>query len=150
MTQNIQAEVDVVEVIGGDIYRLSTGEEVRLAGVRTKEIRRPRKHDVVFSDEALNYIALLVKSRKQTVVDSRQKLDRKGRRQVFLHLTEDVKRHDPETGLASTKEVVTLLNLEIIRLGYGRVKWWYRGAYHKSFKAAERFAKRSKLGLWRS
>ena len=143
------ADIEVVEVTGGDIYRLSDGQEVRLAGVNTKVIRKPRWRGSAFSQEALNYIANLFKSREASIVKSGLKSDKENRSIVYLYLKEKVKVVNPKTGIGTMKDVLTLLNLEVIRAGYGTVKWGYEGKYKDSFKAAQKRAKKMKIGLWR-
>jgi endonuclease YncB( thermonuclease family) len=146
---NAYADIEVVEVIGGDIYLLSDGREVRLAGVDTKVIRRPGWRGSGFSDEALRYIANLFKSRDASVVESGLEPDKENRLVVYLYLKGNEKVVDSEIGIGTSIKSLTLLNLEVIRAGYGKVKWGYKGKYRDSFKAAGKRAKKMKIGLWR-
>jgi len=141
--------IEVEEIIGGDVYLLNTGEEVRLAGADTKAIRRPGKRGVEFSKEALRYIANLFKTADVEIVDSGHMPEKDERRQVFIYLIESKKKIDAQTSLAKTEKVKTFLNLEIIRRGYGKKARRYKGEYKKSFKAAQKEAKENRVGMWR-
>ena len=146
----VYSSVEVDEIIGGDVYRLNTGEEVRLAGVDTNAIRKPGKRGKEFVWEALGYIANLFSTADIEIVDSGLPRDKENRRKVYIYLIETRKKIDMETYLTKSKDVKTLLNLEIIRRGYGKVKRGYKGDYKKSFKTAQKQAKEKKVGLWRS
>ncbi len=50
-------DIEIEEIIGGDIYLLSTGERVVLAGVNTDKITDPEHLGSEFTAEALTYIA---------------------------------------------------------------------------------------------
>jgi endonuclease YncB( thermonuclease family) len=142
--------IEVEEIIGGDIYLLNTGEEVRLAGVDTKAIRTPGRLGVEFSKEALSYIANLFKEADVEIVDSDRKPEKDERRQVYIYLIESKKKIDAQTYLTKTEKVKSFLNLEIIRRGYGKKTRRYKSQYKRAFEAAQKEAKENRVGMWRS
>lgn len=150
LTASSALAVEIEEVLGGDIYRLNTGEEVRLAGVNTKVIRSPGKRGKEFTQEALKYIANLFSRADVEVIDSGIPKKKDGRRQVYIYLIDTKKKLDPDSSLTISEKDKTLLNLEIIRRGYGKTAWGYKGEYKDSFKTAQKEAKKKHLGLWRS
>ena len=147
-TSPLQA-LEVKEVIGGDVYRLDTGEEVRLAGVNTSAIRKAGVSENDFAQEAIQYIAGLF-SRAEIRVEEAEKIPGKdGRRLVYLYITEIKKDLVENSSIARSASEETMVNLEIIRRGYGKKAWSYRGPYNESFKLAEKEAKSKKIGMWR-
>jgi len=141
--------VEVVEIIGGDRYRLDTGEEVRLAGVDTRWITDPGSRGESFSTEALNYISGLFKTADLRIEDAEDQGPQEGDRTVYIYLIEDQKNVNEEDSQALSVKTETLVNLEIIRRGYGKMKRGYRGRYRRAFEAAEHEAKSNKAGFRR-
>lgn len=142
--------VEVEEVIGGDRYRLDTGEEVRLAGVDTRLINDPGRRGASFTEEAMTNIAGLFKTAEVRIEDAEGPPAKDGQRLVYLYTIETKKEINTETAQTRSTQAETLVNLEIIRRGYGKPQRGYRGRYRDAFLLAARDAKKTKAGLWRS
>ncbi len=142
--------VGVEEVVGGDRYRLDTGEEVRLAGVDTRLINDPGRRGAAFTEEAMINISGLFKRAEVRIEDAENSPAKDGKRLVYLYIIETKKEINTETAQARSIQAETLVNLEIIRRGYGKPQRRYQGRYRDAFNLAARDAKRTRAGLWRS
>jgi micrococcal nuclease len=121
----------VERVIDGDTLVLSTLGTVRLIGVDTPETVHPTKPVQYFGREASTFLRTLVLNQSVHVEYDQTRLDRYGRTLAYVYL---------ESG--------ALVNLEIIRQGYGFAYTAFPFRFMAEFRAAEREARERQLGLW--
>jgi micrococcal nuclease len=123
----------VVRVIDGDTLELDGGGKVRLIGVDTPETVHPRKPVEPFGREAPVFT-------KRTAEGQRVRLegdpgsgsrDRYGRTLAYVYLADG-----------------RMLNLEIVRQGYGSAYVKYPFTRMEEFRAAQREARENGRGLW--
>jgi len=148
-SHSVSLAEEVEEIIGGDLLRLESGEEVWLAGVDTEKIKNPRRLGKAFSQEALRYMATLAGDYKIRIEEADVELGKDGRRSVYVQLFKTKKRQPTEQGIVIAREEKLMLNTEVIRRGYGKPHRNYRGRYREVFKAAEKEAKKRRWGMWR-
>ncbi len=123
----------VVRVIDGDTLVLDGGERVRLIGVDTPETVHPNKPVERFGREASAFTKRQAEGKKVHLeYDSGTgRKDRYGRTLAYIYLPGN-----------------TLLNLEIIRQGYGHAYTRFPFSKMEEFRAAEREAREEGRGLW--
>jgi len=125
------ATFQVERVIDGDTLVLATLGTVRLIGVDTPETVHPTKPVQYFGREASAFLRNLVLSRSVHVEYDQTRVDRYGRTLAYLYL---------ESGV--------LVNLEIVRQGYGFAYTAFPFRLMAEFRAAERDAREQQRGLW--
>lgn len=130
--------VIVSKVYDGDTIVVGRGwrrTTIRLIGVDTPEVAHPDKPVEFYGPEATDFT-------RRSLADKWVRLefepgrpggdvDRYGRVLAYV-ITEDGKN----------------FNLELVRLGYGRVYSRYPFKYYREFKAAEKAAREQGIGLW--
>ena len=123
----------VERVIDGDTIELDGGEKVRLIGVDTPETVHPVKPIERFGKEASAFTRRLAEGKRVRLEGEFgvQKRDRYGRTLAYVWLPDG-----------------ELLNLEIIRQGYGFAYTKYPFFRMEEFRAAEREARDKGRGLW--
>ena len=123
----------VERVVDGDTIELDGGERVRLIGVNTPETKHPRKPVEHFGKEASEFTQKLSEGKRVTLQsDPHSKTkDRFGRTLAYVYLLDG-----------------TLLNIEIVRQGYGHAYTKYPFTKMGEFRAAEREARDAERGLW--
>ena len=126
----------VLRVVDGDTLLLSPAETVRLIGVNTPETIDPRKAVECYGKEASEFTRKMVEG-KTVLLElddtnaKRHHKDRYDRTLAYVYLAD-----------------ATLLNLEIIRQGYGRVLTRYKFRYLDQFRTIQQQAKEERLGVW--
>lgn len=115
----------VRDVIDGDTIELANGERVRYLGINTPEKDRP------FSTEAAEQNKKLVDGQEVELELDSQTKDQYGRTLAYVWRGE------------------TMVNLELLRLGYANVYTVPPNVkYQDQFLAAEREARQTERGLW--
>ncbi len=129
-----QELVRVTRVVDGDTIILATGQRVRLLGVNTPELNKPKKPVEPFGKEATEFTKRMVEGKWV-------------RLEIDTHATE---RDKYSRTLAYVfLEDGTFLNAEIIRLGYGfAVRNTPPLKYEYEFVQLELKAKKQRRGLW--
>jgi endonuclease YncB( thermonuclease family) len=127
------AEQRVERVVDGDTLVLEGGERVRLLGVDTPETVHPNKPVEHFGKEASAFTRRVAEGQRvrlqgDAIASSH---DRYRRRLAYVYLPDG-----------------KLLNLEIIRQGYGFAYTRFPFARLEQFRAAEREAREQRRGLW--
>lgn len=130
----------VTKVIDGDTVVLNrSGKMVtcRLIGVNTPETHHPRVKDEPYGKEAEEYLRWWLEGKVVRVSyeypnGSPYQRDRYGR--LLVYLWADKGRQ--------------LVNVELVRKGFGRFESGYRTQYRTQFKAAEAEARSYRMGLW--
>lgn len=127
----------VIKVVDGDtivVLYQNNEEKIRLIGVNTPESVDHRRKVECFGKEASSYTKELLENRsvKLEFDNSQGKRDKYGRLLAYIFR---------DDGL--------FVNLELIKNGYGH-EYTYNIPYKyiNDFKAAQKFAKENKLGLW--
>ncbi|MDP8227855.1 MAG: thermonuclease family protein [Candidatus Electryoneaceae bacterium] len=126
----------VDRIVDGDtVVLLIDGKKtkVRLIGVDTPETVHPRRPVEYYGPEASQFMKDLLTGRSVWLEYETKRTDRYGRTLAYLYLVPDS----------------LFVNLEIIRLGYGRTYTKYSFRYKDRFITAERTAQDAQLGLWR-
>ncbi len=127
----------VERVSDGDTIVLDGGEKVRLIGVDTPETVHPRKPVQPFGKEASAFTKRLSEGKRVRLEYEAEagpsRIDRYGRTLAYVYLTDG-----------------RMLNLEIVRQGYGHAYTKYPFSRMDEFRAAERHAREAGLGLWGS
>ncbi len=129
----------VARVFDGDtilVDRSGQQTTIRLIGVDTPEISRPDTPVEFYGPEAAEFARRTLEgARVQLEFESPGRpggpVDQYGRTLAYV-FTEDGKN----------------FNLELVRLGYGRVFDKYPFRYEREFKQAERAARKAGLGIW--
>lgn len=129
----------VTRVFDGDtiVVRRNGGEEtVRLIGVDTPEISRPETPVQFYGPEAAEYSRRTLEGKHAALEFEAAERpggsrDKYGRTLAYV-ITDDGKNFD----------------LELVRLGYGRVYGIYPFRYQREFRRAEREAREAGLGIW--
>ena len=126
----------VLGVVDGDTIRIRYGgveESVRLLGVDTPETVHPDIPPEPYGAEATEFTKRLLQGEKVVLRFGRKQRDRYGRLLAFVYRTSDNQ----------------LVNLEIVRAGFGRV---YGNDFPKrgQFIKAQREAQAAKKGIWGS
>lgn len=128
---------EVTRIIDGDTIAATNGNTeitVRLQGVDTPETKHPRKPIQTYGKEASQFLTNLLKGEKVYLLPVKEQFHtgRYGRVIAYAYRAPN--------GL--------FINAEIIRQGYGHAYPKYPGKYTEKFQQLERFAKKSKKGLW--
>ncbi len=122
----------VVRVVDGDTLLLDGDERVRLIGVDTPETVHPRKPVEYFGKEASAFTRQMAEGQEVWLeYEPGDTKDRYGRTLAYVYLSDG-----------------TLLNLEIIRQGYGHAYVKYPFSRMDEFREAEREARSAGRGLW--
>ncbi len=123
----------VTRVIDGDTLVLDGDEKVRLIGVDTPETVHPKKPVERFGKEASVFTKRQAEGKKVRLEydTGTGRKDRYGRTLAYVYLPEG-----------------TLLNLEIVRQGYGHAYTRFPFSRMEEFRAAEREAREEGRGLW--
>lgn len=132
-------QVLVAKVFDGDTILIEQGGQqttIRLIGVDTPETSRPDTPVEFYGPEAADF--------------TRQALEGK---RVILEFESPGRPGGPVDQYGRTLAYVITgdgknINLELVRLGYGRVFLKYPFRYQKEFKAAEKAARTTGLGIW--
>ena len=124
---------EVARVIDGDTLVLDGGERVRLIGVDTPETVHPNKPVERFGKEASAFTRRQADGKKVRLEydPGTGRKDRYGRTLAYIYMPDG-----------------TLLNLEIIRRGYGHAYTRFPFSRMDEFRAAEREAREAGRGLW--
>ena len=124
---------EVTRVIDGDTLVLDGGERVRLIGVDTPETVHPNKPVERFGKEASAFTRGRAEGKKVRLEydPGTGRKDRYGRTLAYIYLPDG-----------------TLLNLEIVRQGYGHAYTRFPFSKMDEFRAAEREAREERRGLW--
>jgi micrococcal nuclease len=126
---------EVVRVVDGDTIELDGGEKVRLIGVDTPETVHPNKPVERFGKEASSFTRRTVEGKRVRLEydPGPSRLDKYGRTLAYVYLLDG-----------------RLLNLEIIRQGYGHAytKYPFTQSRMNEFRAAEQEARAARRGLW--
>ncbi len=125
----------VVRVVDGDTIRVRVGtrvERVRYIGVNTPEIRHPRKSEELGGREALALNRRLVEGKTVRLELDVQSHDRHGRLLAYVWVGE------------------TMINAELVRLGYAQVMTVPPNVrHHDLFLRLQRDARQAGRGLWK-
>lgn len=126
--------IKVVRVIDGDTIEFINGEHLRYVGIDTPEEFDQRKPVQCFAVEAAEYNRKLVEGHEVTFQKDISVTDKYDRWLGFVYL---------EDG--------TFVNLEMVKAGFA-FAYPYPPDISKAdeFRAAEKFARENKLGLWNS
>lgn len=115
----------VSSVIDGDTVKLQNGEKVRLLGINTPEKGQP------YYDEATNRLKELIEGKTVTLEKDVDDKDQYGRLLRYIYIDD------------------TLVNLEMVREGYGNVYIIPPNTkYSNKFEGAEEEAKNAQRGMW--
>jgi len=119
--------------VDGDTLELDGGEKVRLIGVNTPESVHTTKPVEYFGKEASAFAKRMAEGKLVRLSGDADPLssDRYGRTLAYVYLTDG-----------------SLLNLEILRQGYGFAYVEYPFSRMEEFRAAEREAREQGRGLW--
>jgi len=119
--------------VDGDTLELDGGEKVRLIGVNTPESVHTTKPVEYFGKEASAFAKRMAEGKLVLLSGDADPLssDRYGRTLAYVYLTDG-----------------SLLNLEILRQGYGFAYVEYPFSRMEEFRAAEREAREQGRGLW--
>ena len=126
----------VDRIVDGDtVVLLIDGEKtkVRLIGVDTPETVHTSNPVEYYGPEASQFTKELLTGRLVWLEYETEREDRFGRTLAYLYRVPDS----------------LFVNLEIIRLGYGRAYTKYPFRYKERFVTAEQAARDAQLGLWR-
>ena len=123
----------VERIRDGDTIVLEGGEVVRLIGVDTPETVHPRKPVEHFGKEASEFTRSLTVGKRVSLESDPQTApkDRFGRTLAYVRLPDG-----------------RMLNLEIVRQGYGHAYVEHPFSRMEEFRAAEREAREAERGLW--
>ena len=123
----------VERIRDGDTIVLEGGEVVRLIGVDTPETVHPRKPVEHFGKEASEFTRSLTVGKRVSLESDAQTApkDRYGRTLAYVRLPDG-----------------RMLNLEIVRQGYGHAYVERPFSRMEEFRAAEREAREAERGLW--
>jgi len=126
----------VVRIVDGDTIILDSKEKVRLIGVDTPETVHPSKAVQCFGSEAKTFLRSMLEGKTiRLSLDPRyakqNHKDKYGRTLGYVYLDDG-----------------RLLNVEIIRLGYGRAYTRFPFQYAAQFVDVEKTAQRNGAGLW--
>lgn len=129
----------VAKVFDGDtilVDRIGQQTAIRLIGVDTPEISRPDTPVEFYGPEAADFTRRSLEGKRVGLeFESPDRpggpVDQYGRTLAYV-ITEDGKN----------------FNLELVRLGYGRVFDKYPFKYEREFKEAERAAQKTEFGIW--
>ena len=128
-----QDQRTVTRVIDGDTVVLDGGERVRLIGVDTPETVHPNKPVERFGKEASEFTRRMAEGKQVRLEYDAETAthDRYGRTLAYVYLPDE-----------------SLLNLEIIRQGYGHAYTRFPFSRMEEFREAEREAREAQRGLW--
>jgi micrococcal nuclease len=128
----------VIRVIDGDTIVVSPNEKVRLIGVDAPETVRPKRTAQCFGRDAKEFTRSLVERQTiRLVLDesnaARNHKDRYGRTLAYVYFDDG-----------------TMLNAELIRLGYAHAYTRFPFRQVVEFRQLERIARSQGVGLWAS
>ncbi len=123
----------VARVLEGDVLQLSGGERVHLIGVETPETVHPEESVERYGKEAKAFTRRLAQGKEVTLgyEAGGATKDRYGRTLAYVYLPDGL-----------------LLNLEIVRQGYGFVSARFPFSRIPEFQEAENQAREARRGLW--
>jgi len=121
----------VTRVVDGDTMVLDGGEKVRLIGVDTPETVHPNKPVERFGKEASAFTTRMAEGKHVRLEYDQERRDRYGRTLAYVYLPDG-----------------TLVNLEIIRQGYGFAYTRFPFSKLEEFRSGERQAREQGRGLW--
>lgn len=124
---------DVDRVIDGDTLVIRYQDKlytVRLIGVDTPETVNPNKPVQYYGKEASDYLKSLLTGKQVSLEFDGNRLDKYGRLLAYVYLGD------------------TMVNREILRLGYGYAYTWFPFSRKDEFVALEASARQAKVGLW--
>ncbi|MEK6542911.1 MAG: thermonuclease family protein [Elusimicrobiota bacterium] len=133
-----QAETaSVVRVVDGDTIVLTDGRKVRLIGVDTPELHHPKKPVQYFAKEARDFVSDLVLGKTIGLAFDPANIyvkhtDKYGRLLAYIVLPDG-----------------DLLNVKLIREGYGHAYTRFPFRYLEEHRTLEREAREQKRGLWK-
>jgi micrococcal nuclease len=127
-----EGEHPVVRVVDGDTLLLAGDVRVRLLGVDTPETVKPDHPPEPFGPEASEFTRAFVAAGPMRLTFDRERVDRYGRQLAFVWRGNEC------------------LNEQLIAAGLSpaMTKYPYSPTMKDRFRAAEREAKRKKLGIW--
>ncbi len=120
-------------VVDGDTFVLQTGEKVRLIGVDCPESQDPNKPVEYWAGEATAYLAKLIGDKTVRLEYGDERADKYGRLLCYVRVDDTV-----------------LVNLEIIKNGYGMAYLRFAHPREQEFLEAELTARRQAIGMWAS
>jgi len=127
-----EGEHPVVRVVDGDTLLLAGDVRVRLLGVDTPETVKPDHPPEPFGPEASEFTRAFVAAGPMRLTFDRERVDRYGRQLAFVWRGDEC------------------LNEQLIAAGLSpaMTKYPYSPTMKDRFRAAEREAKRKRLGIW--
>ena len=129
----------VSRVIDGDTIELENGEKVRYIGIDTPETLDPRKPVQCFGKNASAKNKELVEGKPMWLVKDVTDKDKYGRLLRYVYLG------DP------AQESSIFVNLELVKQGFAHSSSYPPDIkYQEEFIQAERVARETELGLWKS
>ena len=123
----------VDRIVDGDTFVLDTGEKVRLIGVDCPESQDPNKPVEYFSDESKQFVEKLILGKEVRLEYGNERTDKYGRLLCYVWVEDTV-----------------LVNLEIIKNGFGTAYLRFSHAKEEEFLEAEIQARRQAVGMWAS
>lgn len=134
---NEKLEVDFYACVDGDTAKFITNkgkETVRFIAIDTPETVHPTKKEEPFGKEASDYTCNSLKKAKKIILeldDNSNKYDKYNRLLAWVFIDD------------------TLLQKELIKLGYAKISYLYGDyKYTDYLKIEEKKAKNKKLGIW--
>ncbi len=126
------ASAIVLRVVDGDTLLLADHSRIRLLGVDTPETKRPDTPVEAFGPEASEFTRAHVEGRYVRLEFDKERHDKYGRVLAYVYVGD------------------WFLNEELLRAGMGHAITHhpYSEAMKRRFRAAEREAKRRRLGIW--
>jgi micrococcal nuclease len=130
VTFQADEEHSVAWVVDGDTLELENGDRVRLIGVDTPEFTDGKPEP--FAEEATQFLRDLTEKRRVRLQFDRERFDKYRRVLAFVWVDD------------------TLVNEEIVRLGYGKAmtQFGFSSRMKKRLRKAEAAAKSEGLRIW--
>jgi micrococcal nuclease len=125
--------VTVERIVDGDTFVLKNGAKIRLIGVDCPESQDPNKPVEYYSDESKTFLDSLIAKKYVRLEYGEERTDKYGRLLCYVWVNDTV-----------------LVNLEIIKYGYGMAYLRFPHAREKEFLEAEIQARRQAIGMWAS
>jgi len=123
----------VSDVIDGDTFRLEDGQKVRLIGVDCPESNDPNKPVEYFSAESMAFLESRILGKDVRLEYGDERTDKYGRLLCYVWVDDTL-----------------LVNLEIVKQGYGMAYLRFPHKLEKQFLDAEIAARRAAIGMWSS